>query len=403
MAQEHQEYIQTKVNPTLENLVTQVLLSQPENPVPFMVKFLADQTKNGKSSLAQFSVGEAERLRNEISALQAEVRMLEAKLGKASRSADQAEAADAEDEEDEEDDVVDDLPPPAPSYLKKGPRASVSAEVFGEWNKVQAFTPPVVPKTEEQKKRLQGVLQQSFLFSSLDTQNMNIIIDAMMEKKVSADKRVIQEGEDGAHMFVVEEGFFDCLKMIDEEEKTVKTCTTGDFFGELALLYNCPRAASVVASGPGVLWQLDRGTFLHIVRDASVHKRERHEDFLANVPLLAKLGKYERSQIADALQSATAEPGTVIITQGEEGNRFYLVEDGELVVTKAEGGTIKEVMTCKRGDHFGELALLEGDVRAATVTAKTVCTLLYLERKVFERLLGNLKEFMKEKAATAYR
>jgi len=156
----------------------------------------------------------------------------------------------------------------------------------------------------------------------------------------------------------------------------------------------------VASRGAGLLWQLDRGTFCHIVRDASIQKRELHEEFLAQVPLLRELGRYERSQLADALQRENVAAETVVIKQGEEGARFYLVEEGELKVYKTEGSSVdKEVLTYGRGDHFGELALLKDDVRAATVVAKTDCKLLWVDRKVFERLLGALRGAMGQRAA----
>merc|ERR1719172_148497 len=111
----------------------------------------------------------------------------------------------------------------------------------------------------------------------------------MVEKVVPADERIIQEKDDGDCMYVIEKGDIECKKMISGEEKVVKTCGPGDFFGELALLYNCPRAASVEARNDAVLWQLDRETFNHIVRDASMKQREMYEQFLNRVPLLETL------------------------------------------------------------------------------------------------------------------
>ena len=68
----------------------------------------------------------------------------------------------------------------------------------------------------------------------------------MHEKVVEPNIRVISQGDDGDFLFCVEHGQLDCLKLSDGEEKVVKTCESGDTFGELALLYNCPRAASVM-------------------------------------------------------------------------------------------------------------------------------------------------------------
>lgn len=402
MAQEHQEYIQTKVNPTLENLVTQVLLARPEKPVPFMVKWLAEQTQQAKQHLNSLGVGEAERLRNEIRSLQQEVKELEEKLGQAStaKAAGDKDPDEDEDDEDEEDDVTDEVMAPPARYLQAGPRASVSAEAYGDWNKVKEFTPPVHEKNEDQQQRLRNILTKSFMFNALDKANMDVIIGAMLEKTIEAEERIIQEGDDGEVMFVIEEGNFECLKILSGEEKVVKQCSAGDVFGELALLYNCPRAASVISRQRGVVWQLDRETFNHIVKNASMAKRQAHEEFLKSVKVLENLGQYERAQLADALHKETFAPGDFVIKQGEDGSTFYLVEEGELVVLKSSGSgeDPQQVLTYKRGDYFGELALMHDDVRKASVQASTESKLLSVDRKTFKRVLGSLEDVMKSQA-----
>jgi len=440
MAQEHQEYIQSKVNPILESLVTEVLLERPDNPVPFMVRWLAERTKQGKDSLSALGVGEAEGLRVEIKQLQDEVKELSDKLASTGQppapkaaplpaedeqTAPKAAPPPAEDEksnkdekegkqekeekeeEEEEEESDDDFGEsgdeadfkPPESYWKKGQRGSVSAEAFGAFNIKQAFEPTVHPKTPEQESRIKAVLLSSFLFNSLEKEDLEVIIGAMTEHSIAADQRIIQEGDDGDVMFLIESGAFDCLKKLEGVEKVVKKCGQGDVFGELALLYNCPRAASVQATESAVVWELDRATFNHIVRDASSKRREEYEGFLKAVPLLSRLEDYNRMQLADILQQETIEAGKAVVTQGESGEKFYMVQDGELVVHKSvDGAEAQEVLVYKRGDYFGELALIRNEVRAATVVAKTECRLASLNRKAFKSALGPLEGFMSEKA-----
>merc|ERR1719469_1295651 len=157
----------------------------------------------------------------------------------------------------------------------------------------------------------------------------------MSEGQVKEKERVIKQGDDGSFLCVIESGDFDCLiKFPDGAEKVVKTCVPGDVFGELALLYNCPRAASVESKGDSVCWQLDRDTFNHIVKDAAQKKRQRYESFLGKVPLLASMDTYERSQIADCLRTETFSDGKTVCSQGEVGQKFYILEDGSCQATK---------------------------------------------------------------------
>jgi len=414
MAQEHQEYIQTRVNPTLENLVTQVLLERPDNPVPFMIRWLSEHTKAQVGQTAaslegqsdpSLRVAEAQQLREEIRRLQAEVQELETKLGEPPMQREEdAEQALEEEEEEEDDDAPDEMPALPEGYQNRGQRSSVSAEAYGAWNQHKAFTPTVHEKSQEQKDRILKVLPQSFLFAHLEKEQTTIIVDAMVERSVEANERLIKEGDDGDVMYVIESGSFDCIKMINGEEQVVKKCGPGDFFGELALLYNTPRAASVEARDPAVLWQLDRETFNHIVRDASMKRREAYDEFLKSVPLLESLGQYERTQLADALQRESFGEGDVVIKRGDDGDKFFIVWSGELTAKKApKDGTSdareQDVLSYKKGDYFGELALLHNEARAATVVANNECTLVSLDRKTFKSLLGPLEDRMSKRAS----
>jgi len=114
--------------------------------------------------------------------------------------------------------------------------------------------------------------------------------------------------------------------------------------------------------------------------------------------LLEGMDSYERSQIADALQTQKASAGEEIIKQGEAGDHFYIIEEGEGVAIK-DG---KEVMNYKAGDFFGELALLTPDHRAASVKATTAMKLLKLERKTFVRMLGGLESILLREGRDKY-
>lgn len=274
-------------------------------------------------------------------------------------------------------------------------RQSVSAEAYGEWNMKKAFTPPVYEKSDEQKDRLKGVLGKSFMFSNLDPSEFNIIIGAMQELDVEPGKDIIVRGDDGNTLYVIETGVFECSIPIDGAWKVVKTCGPGDVFGELALLYNAPRAATVTAKESSTTWSLDRDTFSHIVKEAAQNKRNKYDAFLAKVPLLASMDPYERSQLADALRVEAPAEGATIVTQGEVGDKFYIIEEGA-AEAKKDGD---KVMTYGVGDYFGELALIRNTNRAATISITAApAKLLSIDSVTFKRLLdvSELEEKAKE-------
>lgn len=141
----------------------------------------------------------------------------------------------------------------------------------------QAYVAKVISKSEDSRAHIQERLLGSFMFGALTEKDLNIVIDAMDEKNTSPGEVIITEGEPGDVLYIVESGELTCLKLIDGEQKKVKEYGSGDVFGELALLYNAPRAATIKADTQCKLWVLDRMTFNHIVKDASQKKRQQYE------------------------------------------------------------------------------------------------------------------------------
>lgn len=174
----------------------------------------------------------------------------------------------------------------------------------------------------------------------------------------------------------------------------VANIESGGSFGELALMYNAPRAATVVSAEPGcTLWALDRVTFRRILMDSTFERRRMYEKFLEEVPLLSSLTAYERSKIADALETHKFPANTVLIQEGDVGEAFYLLESGTAEVFKE--GEEGPLANYKKGDYFGELALLNDAPRAASVVSTSEVKVATLGKDGFQRLLGPVAAIMR--------
>ena len=164
-----------------------------------------------------------------------------------------------------QEDPNDDFAGPPAGYDRR--RFSVSAEsgLFPGAASLQREH-KVVPKSDESREKIRTALKNSILFKHLETKELEQVVDIMFKVDLDAGKDVITQGEDGDNFYVVEKGVFDIFVSKDGNPPVkVTTVTDGGNFGELALMYNCPRAATVTATSPAVLWAMDRLSFRRIL------------------------------------------------------------------------------------------------------------------------------------------
>lgn len=279
-------------------------------------------------------------------------------------------------------------------------RGGVAAESWDPENVVEAEK-VVYPKTEEQKASLLESVRQILLFRCLDEDDRLDVVDAMFERKVEPNEDVITYGEPGDNFYIIESGTYDIFVKANGELTKVTQYIDKGSFGELALMYNTPRAATVKAVTNGVLWAMSRETFRSIVLTKAFKKRKLYESLLESVDLLQALSHYERTSLADALYTKIVEKGEAVFRQGDIGEEMYFIESGSVVV-RMEGGQDSadtvELCTLGQNEYFGELALLTKNPRAASVYALERTRLAVLEVDSFERILGPCQTILEAKA-----
>ncbi|KAL3865833.1 hypothetical protein ACJMK2_043183 [Sinanodonta woodiana] len=277
-----------------------------------------------------------------------------------------------------------------------GRRQSVSAERYDPEQDESDDERIVHPKSDEQRERLTEAVSGILLFRSLEQEQMQDVLDAMFETSVSPGEYVIRQGDDGDNFYVIDHGIYDVLVDINGEQKRVHRFDNKGSFGELALLYNMPRSASVVAVTEGSLWAMDRNSFRRIVLKSAFKKRKMYEELLENVTILKSLEQYERMNLADALASKTYEDGECIIKQDDDADGMFFLEQGQILVTIIKpNGEEEKIGLHSKGKYFGELALINNAPRSANVYAVGKVKVAFLERESFERLLGPCLEIMK--------
>ena len=404
-----QQELKQKIFPYLKALSYELVQKQPERISEFMIDFLTKQGNYTASGLTKKEKKELEVLRLTVKYYRdLEKHNLASSQKEFDIKINTPEISDSSFSE-ENDDVMDEkeeeLITKKLNNIKQSQdtksRTSVSAEVYGLFNKKENFVPKVIPKNEDQMNRIKGKIISSFIFSSLEKKDLDVVINAMEEKRFKLDEKVITQGEDGDCLYIVETGNLKCYKTFNPEDspKFLKTYQPGESFGELALLYNCPRAATIICSTDEcILWSLDRETFNHIVKDAAQKKREKYENFLKNVDILSTIDDYELGQICDSLKDGIYKKDEYIIREGELGDVFYILEEGKCNATKTlEPGKPETVIKeLKEGDYFGERALLKGEPRYANIVVTSdIAKVISLDRLSFNRLLGPIMDILK--------
>jgi CRP-like cAMP-binding protein len=130
----------------------------------------------------------------------------------------------------------------------------------------------------------------------------------------------------GDKFYVVETGTFVVTVESGGVSKAVARRGPGQSFGELALLYHAPRAATITASTDAVVWGIDRLPFRRITKKAGAKKLGDYEKILQQVPGIQSLTGYERTRIAEALDEMHFAAGQVVVKQGETGDVFYIIK-----------------------------------------------------------------------------
>ena len=133
---------------------------------------------------------------------------------------------------------------------------------------------------------------------NLDQQQIKEITDSMYPVNFEPNTWIIKEGDIGSVVYILEEGRVE----VSKEGKVLHTMGPGKVFGELAVLYNCTRTASVKAIGLCKLWAIDRQCFQSIMMKTGLIKQKEYMEFLKTVPSFQKLPDEHITKIVDVLE-----------------------------------------------------------------------------------------------------
>ncbi|MBZ4420474.1 cyclic nucleotide-binding domain-containing protein [Myxococcus sp. RHSTA-1-4] len=235
------------------------------------------------------------------------------------------------------------------------------------------------------------------IFSHLDREAFVALLEALEVRAFFPGQEVVVEGTPGASMFAMVEGRADVLRTLEGgERKSVGAVVPGDFFGELALVSEGLRLATVVVTERGVLLELTRERMAAVaakhpqvaVAVDGFYRRRMVENLLRSNPLLNKLTPEQKAAVSRDFELRPVAKGEALLKQGQTGDAFYVLLRGRCTpwLEKPDGRRVA-LTELREGDVFGEISLLLDKPVSATVSADVEGVVLRLERAAFEKHL----------------
>jgi len=269
-------------------------------------------------------------------------------------------------------------------------RIAVRAEVAEEY-KAEDF--PDIPKTNDEAAELKKALQASDLFAACKEEQLDFLVKGFTKKGFEPGETVINQGEAGDDFFVVSTGEF-VASLEQKGNDIVATYSGGMCFGELALLYNSPRAATVTCKTSGMCWALERKRFRYVMTNSGSGALGQTATFLKTVPILSELKDEQRAVLSDNIDTLSFKDGEYVCQMGDIADALYIIKTGDVVYHQEKGGDKRRGL---QGEVFGESCLeptSETAVRKANVVAVGDAVLLRLKADTVKEHLGNLKDVL---------
>ena len=227
------------------------------------------------------------------------------------------------------------------------------------------------------------IISKHFFLQTLNHQAKDEIIISMSLYSVKEGKTLYNQGYSGNYWYIVNSGELERYN----NNKLIGKLSRGDSFGERALMNGAPRSNTVIAKTDCKLWGLKRQVFRKILEFIFTSNYEENMKFLdgINMPLDATF----KSIMANNLMQEIYLKGQYICKEGELGSCMYIIKDGEVECLKGD----KVIRTLKKGDNFGQKALLEGGIRSLDVKAKSDCKIYSISTEFFKNQFGeNFRE-----------
>jgi cAMP-dependent protein kinase regulator len=277
-------------------------------------------------------------------------------------------------------------------------------------------------KTEKIKKinihDIKRALKNVEIFKGISEEDMDELANFVKVRKFSPGDIIIRQGEEGDSLFIIVYGsvkiYYD-----DQIGKVIELTylSQGDFFGEMGFMGDKKRKASVSSVDETLLLEISREELDKIIKkNPEVEKillryyQERILDLIIAInPLFEPLSHEVRKEIIKKFHLQKFPENTIIIKEGELSSAMYLIKSGTVSVYKEEKGEKIKIAQLEPGDFFGEIGVITGQKRTATVITKTEVEVMELTKDDISFIIGKypeilniLKDYIRERTTDTF-
>lgn len=248
------------------------------------------------------------------------------------------------------------------------------------------------------RTRIRKLLKRVPLFVTVTDEELDNIANHLKQERFPAGEDIIREGEIGDKFYILERGKATVWRLDEDQvERKIDEKGPGQYFGEVALVSSAPRNATVRAETPVSTLTLDYSDFNQCVRQyinlaSQVDENVKHSWLLRGMPIFDELSSEKLDQLASWLKPESIKAGEMLFEEGDEGDKFYIVESGEVIISRVVDDQPVEISRREPGEYFGEIALLQNRPRTATVSASVDTQLLSLRAAQFQELTSHFMQ-----------
>jgi ATP-binding cassette subfamily B protein len=247
-----------------------------------------------------------------------------------------------------------------------------------------------------------AVLRDLPLLSLLPPEIRDLVTETFVPASHAFGSVIVREGDDADALYVLVSGRARVLRTgTNGDEVSIRTLRPGDSFGEMGLLADVTRTATVRASDDVDVLRLDRSVFRALVQRYpeirtffELQVTQRHlREFFQCYPPFARLPAAALQAMLSRLEPVEVAAGALVVRQGDPPGPMYVVEEGRLRVFVEDRDRRTYLRYLRAGDFFGETSIFRGAPRAASVEAHSPCRLLALAPATFTALVETYPEF----------